>query len=488
VNLFKTKYYKTVKSTNLLKLFKLFNLSYTSRHSRSKFNNFKNTDPALKNSRIPIKTGLLACIIILAGSLLTLSLYKTAEQHSDEMQSENIQLPVPQNEYANTQTPHSTLEWKSLTVNPGDSLNSILGRAGISTHEIQALLSIKSSNLYLKKVHPGQSIKIQVDQHNHLLAYTQTIHQDQLLNIRNISKSGDTPNYQASIEAIPFETRVTYGHATISDSLFVSGIRAGMDDSLIMKLAEIFAYDIDFALDIRPGDHFSMLYEEKYLEGKKISNGPIIAAEFHTQGRSYQAIRYVDQFGKADYFSPSGKGLHKAFIRTPVNYTRISSHFNLKRHHPILHKIRAHRGVDYAAPRGTPVKSVGDGKITFLGTKGGYGHTVIIEHGKKQGKYYTTLYAHLSRFANTLRVGHRVKQGQVIAYVGSSGLATAPHLHYEFHVDGIHRNPLTVALPKSDGVQGLQTPKFLEHARNVLTLMAYHEKVSSKNAFVYNEY
>ena len=442
---------------------------------------FRTTINILK-PRLPLLT--LLFIISIAFILLAKSTHQVIQTRSASIDSENLELPSLQTESATSQNTPITLEWQTLTVNPGDMLSSVLARAGMDQSETQALLSIKLCNQYLRRLHPGQNIKIQVNQQNQLIAYTQQIDQNRLIKITKNAQG----LYYAIIEPMPLETRVTFGQATISDSLFISGIRAGMDDSLIMNLAEIFAYDIDFALDIRPGDSFSMLYEEKYLEGKKIGTGPIVAAEFNTQGRTYQAIRYVDQYGKVDYFSPTGRGLHKAFIRTPVNYTRISSHFNLKRQHPILHKIRAHKGVDYAAPRGTPVKSVGDGVVSFLGRKGGYGHTLIIQHGQKQGKRYTTLYAHLSRFATSLKEGHKVKQGQVVAYVGSSGLATAPHLHYEFHVDGIHRNPLTVALPKSDGLQGLQAPRFLEHARNVLTLMAYHEKMSNKTMLASNEY
>lgn len=416
-------------------------------------------------------------VLVAALILLALQLYQRYTMHPITL-TENLALP--QTQTSDLTSPSS--EWQTLVIYPGDVLSTVFARAGIDPTQAQAILDISMANKFLTKLHAGQSIKVQINNQK-LMAYFQTLDNNQRLNI----KRDENDRFQAKIEPIPVETRVAFGHAKISDSLFVSGIRAGMDDALIMKLAEIFAYDIDFALDIRPGDSFSMLYEEKYLEGKKIGSGNIVAAEFKTQGRTYHAIRYVDSHGKTDYFTPHGTGLHKAFIRTPVNYTRISSHFNLKRHHPILHRIRAHRGVDYAAPRGTPVKAVGDGRVAFLGTKGGYGHTLVIQHGQKQGKSYTTLYAHLSRFAPTLRTGSPVKQGQVIAYVGSSGLATAPHLHYEFHVDGIHRNPLTVALPRSEGIQGLQAPRFIEHTRNILTLMAYHEKVAPRTKLALND-
>ncbi len=210
-----------------------------------------------------------------------------------------------------------------------------------------------------------------------------------------------------------------------------------------MELAAIFGWDVDFALDIRAGDSFTVVYEELYLNGEKLRDGDILAAEFNNRGKRYRAIRYQDPRGRTEYYSPDGKNMRKAFLRTPVAFTRISSRFSLGRKHPILHHIRAHKGVDYAAPRGTPIKATGDGKIVFRGRKGGYGNTIIIQHGGR----YSTLYAHMSRFARSLRTGRRVRQGQVIGYVGSTGLATGPHLHYEFRINGAHHNPLTVRLP-----------------------------------------
>jgi murein DD-endopeptidase MepM/ murein hydrolase activator NlpD len=215
---------------------------------------------------------------------------------------------------------------------------------------------------------------------------------------------------------------------------------------MIMQLAHIFGWDIDFALNIRNGDSFSVIYQEDYLNGKKLNDGPILAAEFINQGHVYRAIRYTDPTGNSDYYDPSGKSMRKAFLRTPVEFTRISSGFTMGRFHPILNKIRAHKGVDYAAPTGTPIKATGDGKITFRGRKGGYGNVVILQHGAR----YSTLYGHMSKFRGGLAVGSRVRQGQVIGYVGMTGLATGPHLHYEFRIDGVHRDPLRVKLPGAE--------------------------------------
>ena len=261
-----------------------------------------------------------------------------------------------------------------------------------------------------------------------------------------------------------FDIRTEVASSTITNSLFLAGQRAGISDSLIMELANIFGWDIDFALDIRSGDHFSVIYEEMYLDGKKIKDGEIIAAEFINAGDRFRAIRYTDSKGNTDYYSQDGRSMRKPFLRTPVDFARVSSGFNLKRKHPILNKIRAHKGVDYAAATGTPIKASGDGKIIHRGTKGGYGRTIIIKHGTQ----YSTLYAHMHKYARNTQTGKRVKQGQVIGYVGSSGLSTGPHLHYEFRVNGVHRNPLTVKLPDAKPLPKEELIRFVNSSTNII--------------------
>jgi murein DD-endopeptidase MepM/ murein hydrolase activator NlpD len=252
--------------------------------------------------------------------------------------------------------------------------------------------------------------------------------------------------------------------ARITSSLFVAGQEAGLSDNLIMQLAAIFGWDIDFALDIRAGDSFKLLFEQRFKDGRKVDEGPILAAEFSNRGDSLRAVRYTAPDGITGYYSETGMAMRKAFLRTPLKFTRISSNFNLRRRHPVLNRIRAHRGVDYAAPTGTPVKAAGDGVVVFAGTKGGYGKTVVLRHGG----VYSTLYAHLSRYAGGLRRGQRVGQGAVIGYVGSTGLATGPHLHYEFQVNGIHRDPLNVPLPRAEGIPADQLPRFEAEAALLL--------------------
>ena len=228
-----------------------------------------------------------------------------------------------------------------------------------------------------------------------------------------------------------------------------------------MELANIFGYDIDFAREIRKGDHFELVYEEKQVDGEKVGTGEILAARFTNRGKEYQAVRYTNKQGITSYYLPNGQSMRKAFIRTPVDFARISSRFSMGRKHPILNKIRAHKGVDYAAPRGTPIKAAGAGKVILAGRKGGYGNTVIIQHGGT----YRTLYAHMNGFARGVRNGVAVKQGQVIGYIGTTGLSTGPHLHYEFLVNGVHRDPLSIKLPMADPIAANEKQRFLQQTQ-----------------------
>ena len=262
----------------------------------------------------------------------------------------------------------------------------------------------------------------------------------------------------------PVEIRKRHAYGVIDTSLFESAAAAGLSDKVIMNVAGIFAWDVDFVLDIRGGDNYYVLYEEIWQDGEFVTDGEIIAAEFNNNGRKIQAIRFKDKNNRADYFTPEGNSVRKAFIRAPVDFTRISSNFNPRRRHPILNTIRAHRGVDYAAPRGTPIKASGDGKVVFRGTKSGYGKTVILQHGGN----ITTLYAHMSGFAAKARIGSRVRQGQTIGYVGATGLATANHLHYEYRINGVHRNPRTVDLPDAEPIADEYRERFFTEAAPIL--------------------
>jgi murein DD-endopeptidase MepM/ murein hydrolase activator NlpD len=336
-----------------------------------------------------------------------------------------------------------------LLVERGDTLEVLFRRNGLSLTDLADLVALPGVGGGLKLLKPGDRLEIS-HRDGEVLSLQRELDEVKILTIARGSSGFEASTFERAIDV-----RTSGAHGVIRSSLFEAGMEAGISDRVTMDMAGIFEWDIDFIQDVREGDEFTVVYEELWRDGVKVRNGNIVAAEFVNQGKSYRAARYRDATGHTDYFSPDGHSVRKAFIRAPLNFTRISSNFNPSRRHPVLNTIRAHRGVDYAAPTGTPIRAAGDGKVTFRGTQGGYGNVVIIQHGGN----ITTLYGHMSRFANA-RVGSRVKQGDVIGYVGKSGLATGPHLHYEYRVNGVHRNPRTVALPPADPVPAEYTDDF----------------------------
>jgi len=358
-------------------------------------------------------------------------------------------------------------------IKTGDNLSNIFTSLGLNS-DLHEILQLGESVKELKSIRPQQKIHFYLKDDSLIKLELETSLNRQLQIIQEQEK------YIVNEVVRDFDIQTQSAHSIIQDSLFLSGQRAGLSDSIIMQLANIFGWDIDFALDIRSGDRFSVIYEEKYLDGVKVKDGEIIVAEFVNSGKSFRAIRYTDSQNKTDYYSDSGRSMRKPFLRTPVDFARISSRFNLTRKHPILNKIRAHKGVDYAAATGTPIMAAGDGKVIFRGSKGGYGSTIIIQHGSQ----YSTLYAHMHKYANRTQKGARVKQGQIIGYIGKSGLATGPHLHYEFRVNGVHRNPLTVKLPDAQPLPESELIRFHSKTQTQFaqldqlnsTMIASHEK------------
>ncbi|HHH36928.1 MAG TPA: peptidase M23 [Gammaproteobacteria bacterium] len=350
-------------------------------------------------------------------------------------------------------------QWRTATVKQGDNLSLIFKRLGLSAAQLQQIVDLGEPTRALRRLYPGDTLRFNIDPQGRLLALIHEVSPTTTLRILR-----QDAGFQARLIERHPERRIRYASATIDNALFLAAQKAGLSDNITMELAGIFGWDIDFSLDIRKGDSFTVVYEELYLNGEKLRDGNILAAEFINRGRIHRAVRFTDDRGRSDYYSPDGRSMRKAFLRSPVAFTRISSRFSLGRRHPILHHIRAHKGVDYAAPRGTPIKATGDGKVVFKGTKGGYGKTIVIQHGSR----YSTLYAHMSGFARGIRTGRRVRQGQVIGYVGSTGLATGPHLHYEFRVNGIHRNPLTVKLPDASPLPRRYLREFRRQAQPLL--------------------
>lgn len=366
--------------------------------------------------------------------------------------------PLQSKEPPDAQPPEPSLDVHTVTIAPGDSLSTIF--LSLELNQAELLRLTNGEGKPLKRIHPGQALEFHIDSDKRIRQLVYRI--DDVHSMHFVSTDD---GYRSERKEEPYDSHIATVQGTVKSSLFLAGQASGLSDRTIMEMVEILAWDVDFALDIRSGDHFSIVYEELHKDGRKVRDGPILAAEFVNRGRSIRALRYTDSKDRSDYFSPTGESMRKAFLRTPVKFSRISSRFNLRRKHPVLHTIRAHRGVDYAAPTGTPVKSTGDGKIVFAGRKGGYGRAVIVRHGST----YTTLYAHLSKFTKRARAGRSVSQGQIIGYVGSTGLATGPHLHYEFQVRGRHRNPLKVELPKAPPIAAAYKADFLEQTRSLVT-------------------
>lgn len=360
------------------------------------------------------------------------------------------------------------MPWQQVSIGRGDNMAIAFKRAGLSAQDLHAVMQNKEAAPVLSKVMPGRTVEFQTDEAGNLTALRYPI---DALSTLFVEREQD--RFRAETLKKPVATRPQFASATIESSLFAAGQDAGLTDGVIMELAGIFGYDIDFALDLRVGDRFSVVYEERLVDGLPAGAGDILAAEFVNGGKAFRAVRYEDSSGKASYYTPDGHSMRKAFLRMPLPFARVSSSFNLSRKHPILNRIRAHKGVDYAAPTGTPVYASGDGKVSFVGTKGGYGRLVAIQHGGN----FTTHYAHLSRYAKGIGVGKRVRQGEVIGYVGSSGLATAAHLHYEFLVNGVHRNPRTVPLPQAEPVPPAEKDRFLAATAPVLATLNAHSRI-----------
>lgn len=345
-----------------------------------------------------------------------------------------------------------------VNVRRGDSLSKIFNRAGLSskeTYNVNKLLSKSKSGFV---IHPGDAFNFKIDQNGQLKSFVlSTINLENLL----VKKENDT--YKVEREVIEPEVFEASVSGVITSNLFLDAKKSGLNEAMIMELVDIFKWDIDFALDLKKNDKFTVIYEEKFIKGSKIGNGEILAAKFVNNGTIYEAIRHEDKNGKVSYYTQEGKSLSKAFIRSPVDFRRISSNFRKERYHPVLGVKRPHKGTDYAAKTGTPIKASGSGKIIFAGRKGGYGNAIIIKHANG----ITTLYGHQSKFAKGIRSGKKVKQGQTIGYVGATGVATGPHLHYEFRVNGVHKDPLKVKLPNDRPLAKSEMSRFKEFANKM---------------------
>lgn len=353
--------------------------------------------------------------------------------------------------------PPPVYETLTLEIKPGDTLDQLFRRHELDLSHLATIAQLEETKTQFRKIKPGDVYEITHDGGRLVSLYSVL----DLTRALRVDRS-DT-GFAAAIIDRPIEKRKRMAYGVIETSLYESAGSAGLSDKLIMNVAGIFAWDVDFVLDIRSGDNYYVQWEEIWQDGEFVTDGEVVAAEFNNNGRTHRAIRFIDDSGRSDYFTPDGHSVRKAFLRSPVDF-RVSSPFNPNRRHPVLKTVRPHRGVDYAAPSGTPIKASGDGKVIFRGVKSGYGNVVILQHGGN----ITTLYAHMSRFASKASSGSRVRQGQTIGYVGATGLVTGAHLHYEYRINGVHRNPRTVELPQAAPIAAEYRERFQATARPIL--------------------
>jgi murein DD-endopeptidase MepM/ murein hydrolase activator NlpD len=334
--------------------------------------------------------------------------------------------------------------WQFEQVRRDDTLASVLNRLNINNQDaITFLRSHPDASALSSQLRPGRSIQAETNSLGELIQLEYEIDTANTLIVERIADSYRAYKSQIALESLP-----TLKSAEITSSLFAATDAASIPDQIAIQMAEIFSSEIDFHTDLRKGDHFNVVYESQYRGGQLVKSGLVLAAEFTNQGKTHRAIMYRNSEGQVSYYTPEGKSLHKSFLRSPLEFSRISSGFSMGRFHPVLQKLRAHKGVDFAAPTGTRIKASSDGIVSFIGVKGGYGNVVILKHQNNM----STLYGHLSRFAPGLRSGQKVSQGQIIGNVGMTGLATGPHLHYELLVNGRHVDPMKVALPTATSI------------------------------------
>ena len=345
------------------------------------------------------------------------------------------------------------------TVVPGDTLERIFRDEGLAPSELAALRADPDLRRRIDRIVPGDELRLRIDD-GRLLALERRLSATETLR----AERAPDGSLRSELRVDPLEHSLRTTGAVIEGSLFQSADLAGISDTTAFKIAGIFRWDIDFVLDIRPGDRFDLTYETLSQDGVPVGDGELLAVQFINQGQTYRAVRWTPPGGTPDYFTPDGRSLRKAFLRAPLEFSRVSSRFNLYRRHPILNRMRAHRGVDYAAPIGTPVRAAGGGRVAFVGIKGGYGNVIEIVHPGG----VRTVYGHLSRFSRGLRSGTVVEQGRVIGHVGMTGLATGPHLHYEYLQNGVHKDPQKVPLPKAEPVPARHMAAFRAHADPLL--------------------
>ena len=359
-------------------------------------------------------------------------------------------LPATVDEASAANAPSAPFEFVAITIGRNDTLDQKFRGMELRLSDLAELRSLPDVRKSLDMIRPGDVIQL-THLDGEIKSLTRRINETATLSVTRADGV-----FSANIVENPLETEEHMLRGAVESSLYVAVNAAGGTDRLAVELADVFKYDIDFVNSVRSGDSFIVAHEQEFQDGEFVRDGDILAAEFVNSGKTYRAVRYVGPNGRADYYTPDGRPVRKAFLRYPVDYARISSGFSLARRHPVLNRVRAHKGIDFAAPSGTPIKAAGSGRVASRGRNGGYGNAVVLAHGKG----ITTLYGHMSRYAKGLSVGDRVSQGQVIGYVGMTGLASGPHVHYEYRVNGVHKNPAKVTVQKADPIPASQMADF----------------------------
>jgi len=401
----------------------------------------------------PLRRAALMAALVLSGAVLAVAAMAPSPEAEADLLRKAIIEPVALRA-ADGVLPAPETYLREEGFQRGDTLSSLLQRLGVAPEDLRPLLRATA----LRFLRPGRVVSAEIGAEGRLLWLSFLTARE----IQMVVERADN-GFRAREVAAPLRTEVMIRAGSIESSLFAAADAARVPDSVALQIADIFAGDVDFHRELRRGDRFSVVYEQHFLGGREVHAGRVLAAEFVNRDRQLQAVYYAPESGRGGYYAPDGSNLRKAFLRSPLEYTRISSGFGMRRH-PFLRSWRAHTGVDYAAPPGTRVRAAGDGVVEFVGRKGGYGNAVILRH---RGQV-STLYGHLSRIAPELRRGARIAQGDIIGFVGSTGWATGPHLHYEFRIDGRARNPYAIAMPAGVPVAAAELPSFRRHAEPLI--------------------
>jgi murein DD-endopeptidase MepM/ murein hydrolase activator NlpD len=346
--------------------------------------------------------------------------------------------------------------WREERIGRGETLPSLLQRLGVDTEDRQALIAATRQSKSSMSLVPGRSVLARVSSSGRLLLMRYLASDTTLVSVNRAN--GD---FRISQQTIQTDMRPVMRSGSVQGSLFGATDAADVPDRIASEMAEAFSGDIDFHKDLRRGDHFSVVYEAFYYDGQLVKTGRLLAAEFVNQDKAYRAVYFMNAQGHDGYYNAEGQSMKRAFLKSPMPFNRISSGFSLARLHPVLQIMRSHKGIDYAAPTGTPVRAIADSVVSFVGKQGGYGNLVVLNHQSP----YSTAYGHLSAYGKGIKRGSKIRQGQVIGYVGATGLATGPHLHYEFRVNGEQRNPLAMKLPTSYPLDNRAKAQFAAYAQ-----------------------